>query len=129
MTPPHRVKSISMASFTAEEIELLSKHGNDYCRRVWLGTYDDKLGYPDFKDEHRVKDFMTAKYEKKKYYVDPANVEERRSTPPATSASTDRNPKPLSSLVPNVNPLAVRVLPPVSLVGGFVAFCVYRQSF
>jgi hypothetical protein len=28
MNPPHRVKSISMASFTTEEVEFLKKHGN-----------------------------------------------------------------------------------------------------
>lgn len=29
LTPPHRVKSISMASFTPEEIEFLKNHGNE----------------------------------------------------------------------------------------------------
>ncbi|CAH2067274.1 unnamed protein product, partial [Iphiclides podalirius] len=36
LTPPHRVKSISMATFTPEEIEFIKARGNDYCRRVWL---------------------------------------------------------------------------------------------
>lgn len=29
LTPPHRVKSISMASFTPEEIEFLKSRGNE----------------------------------------------------------------------------------------------------
>lgn len=29
LTPPHRVKSISMASFTSEEIEFLKSRGNE----------------------------------------------------------------------------------------------------
>ncbi|CAG0921798.1 unnamed protein product [Notodromas monacha] len=102
LTPPHRVKSISMASFTPEELDNLSKHGNHFCRGVWLGSYDEKLGYPDFKDEHKVRDFMIAKYEKKKYYVDPSIVERLEKTSPKSGA------KPLASLVPQVSPLNVR---------------------
>jgi len=29
LTPPHRVKSISMATFTSEEIDFLKSRGND----------------------------------------------------------------------------------------------------
>ncbi|KPJ12255.1 Arf-GAP domain and FG repeats-containing protein 1 [Papilio machaon] len=81
LTPPHRVKSISMATFTPEEIEFIKARGNDYCRRVWLGLYDGES--VNFNDEQSVKDFMSDKYEKKRYYLDsPLN------NPPVTNGSS-----------------------------------------
>ncbi|KAJ0182053.1 hypothetical protein K1T71_002775 [Dendrolimus kikuchii] len=68
LTPPHRVKSISLATFTPEEIEFVKTRGNDYCRRVWLGLYEGES--VNFTDEQSVKDFMSDKYEKKRYYLD-----------------------------------------------------------
>ncbi|XP_053599718.1 arf-GAP domain and FG repeat-containing protein 1 isoform X1 [Plodia interpunctella] len=68
LTPPHRVKSISMATFTPEELEYIKARGNDYCRRVWLGLYEGES--VNFTDEQSVKDFMSDKYEKKRYYLD-----------------------------------------------------------
>ncbi|KAJ8918461.1 hypothetical protein NQ315_008158 [Exocentrus adspersus] len=70
ITPPHRVKSISMATFTNEEIDLLKSRGNDYCRRVWLGLYEGSPPSPT-NDEQAVKDFMVEKYERRRYYLDP----------------------------------------------------------
>ncbi|CAH1395819.1 unnamed protein product [Nezara viridula] len=72
LTPPHRVKSISMATFTSEEIELLKCRGNEYCRKVWLSLYD---GDSISKDEQQIKEFMIAKYERKRYYVKPSDLE------------------------------------------------------
>ncbi|CAH1115574.1 unnamed protein product [Psylliodes chrysocephalus] len=73
ITPPHRVKSISMATFTNEEIDILKSRGNDYCRQVWLGLYE---GTPPSTngDETSIRDFMIEKYEKRRYYLDPVNV-------------------------------------------------------
>lgn len=68
LTPPHRVKSISMATFTPEEIEFIRSRGNDYCRRVWLGLYEGES--VNFTDEQSVKDFMSDKYEKKRYFLE-----------------------------------------------------------
>ncbi|KAG8228593.1 hypothetical protein J437_LFUL009298 [Ladona fulva] len=59
LTPPHRVKSISMASFTPEEIELIKSRGNEFCKRVWLGLYDPSHEQ-EAKDEQQIKDFMTS---------------------------------------------------------------------
>lgn len=68
LTPPHRVKSISMASFTQEEIELVRSKGNKYCRSTWLGLYEgDALSN---RDEQMTRDFMVEKYELKRYYMD-----------------------------------------------------------
>lgn len=57
-----------MATFTPEELEYIKARGNDYCRRVWLGLYEGES--VNFTDEQSVKDFMSDKYEKKRYYLD-----------------------------------------------------------
>jgi len=62
LTPPHRVKSVSMATFSTEEIDFIKSRGNESCERVWLGMYDSKQ---PTNDEKQIKDFMVAKYEKK----------------------------------------------------------------
>lgn len=64
ITPPHRVKSISMAAFTAEEIDTIRNKGNDYCQKVWLGLYEGTP--PPLSDATRVRDFMIEKYERKR---------------------------------------------------------------
>ena len=39
-----------------------------FCRQVWLGLYDTRSRMePDSKDENKIRDFMTQKYEKKRY--------------------------------------------------------------
>ncbi|CRL00762.1 CLUMA_CG014017, isoform A [Clunio marinus] len=68
LTPPHRVKSISMAKFTTEELEFLQKHGNDECSKTWLGLWDSKRV---IKQDQR--DFIIDKYEKKRYYLESAS--------------------------------------------------------
>lgn len=57
-----------MATFTPEEIEFIKVRGNDYCRRVWLGLYEGES--VNFTDEQSIKDFMSDKYEKKRYYLE-----------------------------------------------------------
>ena len=70
LTPPHRVKSISMATFSVHEIELLKFRGNSYCKKVWLGLCDDnRITEP--KNELEIKEFMIEKYEKKRFYLEP----------------------------------------------------------
>ncbi|KAI5704577.1 hypothetical protein M8J75_006806 [Diaphorina citri] len=86
LTPPHRVKSISMTTFTPEEVEMLKSRGNDYCRRVWLGLCDNSIQY---KDEQQIKDFMIDKYEKKRYYIDPSTIPNLK---PSTAQSTSQPP-------------------------------------
>lgn len=74
LTPPHRVKSISMATFTTDEIELLKNKGNEYCKRVWLGLYDGTPQNDPRCEEQTIRDFMIDKYERKRYYIDPQNI-------------------------------------------------------
>lgn len=61
LTPPHRVKSISMATFTAEEIEFIKAHGNLLCDKTWLGLWDPKRVHTQDQRE-----LMIDKYERKR---------------------------------------------------------------
>lgn len=61
ITPPHRVKSISMATFSGDEIEFIRAHGNDLCGKTWLGLWDAKRALTQ---EQR--DLMVDKYERKR---------------------------------------------------------------
>lgn len=118
-----------MASFSPEEVELIKSRGNDYCRQIWLGLYDANH-VRDTKDEQQIKDFMVAKYEKKRYYLEPSmkNIGTTGFSPPTTQthsrtgtpthaaavATTVTTPtsdiKPLSSLLGSqVKPLKLNV--------------------
>ncbi|KAG7265969.1 hypothetical protein CRUP_022674 [Coryphaenoides rupestris] len=56
INPPHRVKSISMTTFTQQEIEFLQKNGNEVCKHMWLGLYDERATpVPDFRDPQKAK--------------------------------------------------------------------------
>lgn len=57
-----------MATFTQEEIDFLKVHGNEECAKTWLGLWDAKRA---IKQDHR--DFMIDKYERKRYYLEPAS--------------------------------------------------------
>ncbi|XP_025078902.1 arf-GAP domain and FG repeat-containing protein 1-like isoform X2 [Pomacea canaliculata] len=101
LNPPHRVKSISMASFTPEEMDFLKSHGNELNRKVYLGLYDNRTWpEPDSRDEQRVRDFMVQKYENKRFYVAPTEAmrEEARHMNEA-ALSKQPQTKPLRSLL------------------------------
>ncbi|XP_075057760.1 arf-GAP domain and FG repeat-containing protein 1 isoform X2 [Mixophyes fleayi] len=106
LNPPHRVKSISMTTFTQQEIEFLQKHGNDVCKQIWLGLFDDRSSaIPDFRDPQKVKEFLQEKYEKKRWYVPPeqarvvASVHASISGSSASSTSSTPEVKPLKTLL------------------------------
>uniref|UniRef100_A0A8C4QY17 Arf-GAP domain-containing protein n=1 Tax=Eptatretus burgeri TaxID=7764 RepID=A0A8C4QY17_EPTBU len=101
LNPPHRVKSISMTTFTDSEIEFLQKHGNEVCRHIWLGLYDERSSLmPDFKDPQKAKDFLQDKYEKKKWYILP----EQAKTVAAVHASLSGSSASSGSSTPEVRP-------------------------
>ncbi|KAM6909079.1 arf-GAP domain and FG repeat-containing protein 2 [Xenentodon cancila] len=69
LNPPHRVKSISMTTFSQQEVEFLQNHGNEVGRRTWLCVFDPKAdSFPDLKDSQKFKEFLQDKYEKKKWH-------------------------------------------------------------
>lgn len=61
LTPPHRVKSISMATFSTDEIEFIKSHGNELCAKTWLGLWDPKRVHTQNQRE-----LMIDKYERKR---------------------------------------------------------------
>nr|XP_012136360.1 PREDICTED: arf-GAP domain and FG repeat-containing protein 1 isoform X3 [Megachile rotundata] len=69
LTPPHRVKSISMATFTQEEIDFIKER--------------------DTKDEQKMKDLMSAKYELKRYYLDPSMANQNSNQKSQSSNQTN----------------------------------------
>ncbi|XP_069104506.1 arf-GAP domain and FG repeat-containing protein 1-like isoform X2 [Argopecten irradians] len=109
INPPHRVKSISMTSFTPDEMEFLKCHGNDFCRKVYLGLYDSRSGpEPDAREEQKVKDFMVQKYERKRFYVAPTDAMKEEAKQ-MNEAAMNKQPqtKPLKSLLGNNAPALV----------------------
>ncbi len=82
LNPPHRIKSLSMSSFTADEVAMMRGRGNAWARKVYLGLYDSNRAAFDLKDAEGVRDFMIEKYEKRRYYVDPSTIVH---TPAATT--------------------------------------------
>ncbi|XP_030236501.1 arf-GAP domain and FG repeat-containing protein 1a isoform X7 [Gadus morhua] len=105
INPPHRVKSISMTTFTQQEIEFLQKHGNEVCKHMWLGLYDERATpIPDFRDPQKVKEFLQEKYEKKRWYVPPDQakaVASVHASGSSNNSSTSSTPevRPLKSLL------------------------------
>ncbi|XP_041342651.1 arf-GAP domain and FG repeat-containing protein 2-like, partial [Pyrgilauda ruficollis] len=87
LNPPHRVKSISMTTFSEAEVLFLQAHGNEACRRVWLGTFDPRTSpLPDSRDPQKVKEFLQEKYEKKRWYVAPERAKEQVKPPQSAAA-------------------------------------------
>uniref|UniRef100_A0A3Q3XD90 Arf-GAP domain-containing protein n=1 Tax=Mola mola TaxID=94237 RepID=A0A3Q3XD90_MOLML len=112
LNPPHRVKSISMTTFTHQEIEFLQKHSNEVCKHIWLGLYDDRTSVvPDFREPQKVKEFLQEKYEKKRWYVPPDQARPVGSVQASVSGSTANNTastsevQPLKTLQLNKTPL------------------------
>nr|XP_058967245.1 arf-GAP domain and FG repeat-containing protein 1-like [Pocillopora verrucosa] len=104
LNPPYRVKSISMTSFTPQEIENLQGTGNEYCKKVWLGLWNSSApAEPESRDEQKIKDFMVQKYERKRWYMPP-----QQATANNTSQSAPE-PKPLKQLLgENTPPVTVQ---------------------
>ncbi|XP_043989017.1 arf-GAP domain and FG repeat-containing protein 1b isoform X2 [Gambusia affinis] len=112
LNPPHRVKSISMTTFTQQEIEFLQKHGNEVCKHIWLGLYDDRTSVvPDFREPQKVKEFLQEKYEKKRWYVPPdqaravSSIQASVSGSSASSTGSTPEVQPLKTLQLNKTPL------------------------
>lgn len=70
LNPPHRIKSISMASFNQQEIEFLQKHGNQVCQNTWLALWEHASMENESREEQKMKDHLVHKYERKVWYSD-----------------------------------------------------------
>ncbi|KAG8189729.1 hypothetical protein JTE90_019677 [Oedothorax gibbosus] len=88
LNPPHRVKSLTVCSFTEVEMDRLKSRGNEYCTHIWLGRYDSKSDSDLLSPDNR-KEFMIQKYEEKKFYVDPREaIKKMKPRAPAVPVTT-----------------------------------------
>lgn len=95
INPPHRIKSISMSSFSADEVEMMRGRGNAWCSAVWLGLFDAQP--IDYRDDEKIKEFIVAKYEKKRYYVEPSAAQLPRASGGARAGGAPPAPEAQAS--------------------------------
>ncbi|XP_019713870.1 arf-GAP domain and FG repeat-containing protein 2 isoform X2 [Hippocampus comes] len=142
LNPPHRVKSISMTTFSQQEVEFLQNHGNEVGRRTWLCALEAKTdACPDMKDSQKFKEFLQDKYEKKKWHFSKSKNRRDVEGPWSPGVQTALHHGPLAgqpphSLPPNARPArtlvrALRSLSAVATPRRFSYLCVRTatQSF
>ncbi|TRY96356.1 hypothetical protein DNTS_000522 [Danionella cerebrum] len=98
LNPPHRVKSISMTTFSQQEVEFLQNHGNEVGRRTWLCSFDPKSdGCFDGRDTQKLKEFLQDKYERKKWHFSKSKIGRDGEIPwaPGVQALPAQNQLPL----------------------------------
>ncbi|CAL9135021.1 unnamed protein product [Musa textilis] len=79
----HRVKSISMAKFTSQEVEALQRGGNQRARETFLRDWDmERMRLPDSSNLDKLREFIKAVYADKKY---------------ASGRSSDKPPRDMQS--------------------------------
>ncbi|XP_057957580.1 probable ADP-ribosylation factor GTPase-activating protein AGD14 [Malania oleifera] len=67
----HRVKSISMAKFTFEEVGALQAGGNERAREIYFKVWDpQRHSFPDSSNLHRLREFIKHVYVDRKYAGD-----------------------------------------------------------
>ena len=57
------------AAFSSSQVEMMRSRGNAWCAAVWLGLFDANSQPVDYKDDEKIKEFIIAKYEKKRYQL------------------------------------------------------------
>ncbi|MCJ8731431.1 hypothetical protein PDJAM_G00199550 [Pangasius djambal] len=101
LNPPHRVKSISMTTFSQQEVEFLQNHGNEVGKRMWLCTFDPKTdGSFDTCDSQKFKEFLQDKYERKKWHFSKSKGRRDVEAPWSTGVQAPAQTQP-----PSGNPL------------------------
>ncbi|CAN4127850.1 unnamed protein product [Withania somnifera] len=64
----HRVKSVSMARFSEDEVSALEAGGNERAKEIYFKTWDlYRNSYPDPSDLHRLREFIKHVYVYRKY--------------------------------------------------------------
>ncbi|XP_050365979.1 probable ADP-ribosylation factor GTPase-activating protein AGD14 [Argentina anserina] len=64
----HRVKSVSMAKFTTEEVNSLQAGGNERARQLYFKEFDPQYhSFPDASNVGRLRDFIKHVYVDRKY--------------------------------------------------------------
>ncbi|XP_021758068.1 arf-GAP domain and FG repeat-containing protein 1-like isoform X2 [Chenopodium quinoa] len=79
----HRVKSVSMAKFSMEEITALQAGGNERARQIYFKTWDpQRNSLPENSNIHRIRDFIKHVYVDKQYTGEthPASAQRSRNS-------------------------------------------------
>ncbi|CAJ2674920.1 unnamed protein product [Trifolium pratense] len=64
----HRVKSVSMAKFTPEEVTAIQAGGNERAKQIYFKGWDPlRHSYPDSSNMHRLREFIKNVYVERKY--------------------------------------------------------------
>jgi Arf-GAP domain and FG repeats-containing protein 1 len=65
----HRVKSISLANFTDDEVRAVRRGGNEVCNDLYLAKYNPQkdMSEPDGSSVDKRREFIRAKYEEKRW--------------------------------------------------------------
>ncbi|MCL7050749.1 hypothetical protein MKW94_023684 [Papaver nudicaule] len=81
----HRVKSVSMAKFTSQEVSALQAGGNERAKEIYLKEWDSaRQSLPDSSNPLKVRDFI------KHVYVDKRYTGERSTDKPPRAKSGDK---------------------------------------
>ncbi|KAJ4808702.1 ARF GAP-like zinc finger-containing protein ZIGA4 [Rhynchospora pubera] len=77
----HRVKSVSMAKFTSQEVAALQEGGNERAREIFFKEWDPQRSqFPDSSNIDRLRDFIKHVYQERRFSGD------RRSSKPKTDS-------------------------------------------
>ena len=92
-----------MCVFNDKEVEMLKKWGNERVAKVWLHNFK-KSGQelPNPKDTYKLKEFMRAVYESKRYYKNDEEENESEDSESNSEEDTKKKPKKKSSTKVNI---------------------------
>ncbi|XP_041998280.1 probable ADP-ribosylation factor GTPase-activating protein AGD14 isoform X1 [Salvia splendens] len=92
----HRVKSVSMAKFTSQEVDELQKGGNQRARELFLKAWDPQSQrLPDNSNPDRVREFIKHVYVDKRYAIE--KMPEKPPRDPQTIRSLEDETRRASS--------------------------------
>jgi len=73
----HRIKSISISTFTQDEVDKLQDGGNEVCNNKYLAKYKqgkDPFQLPNEGESEKIEQYIKAKYVDKKWYKEEEQV-------------------------------------------------------
>ncbi|KAI5669407.1 hypothetical protein M9H77_19260 [Catharanthus roseus] len=96
----HRVKSVSMAKFSADEVAALQAGGNEQARKIYFKTWDpQRNSFPDGSNLQKLRDFIRHVYVDGKYTGERKN--DRISADKADHCSEQRSCEKSSQVARN----------------------------
>jgi len=107
----HRIKSISMATFTPEEIKRLQESGGNECaRKIYLAKWSSsEFPIPEAGDKSRIREFIKLCYKDKKWYQEgPSNNNSSKVNLTVSDSDENQNVRPIKEIVSNPPPLVVQ---------------------